>query len=216
MTPRPSPPGARETARGSAALTDVTKRWGRAPVLDALTFAFEPATTYVVAGHSGSGKTTLLNVLAGYVRPDHGAVHVAGRVGYLFQDDTLFSALTARENVLLRAGPYTSAEALPVVADACLEWTGIGGRSAEPVSVLSGGERQRVQFAGLLAAAPDLVLLDEPTVSLDPRTRRQVASLVAGVFAHATCVIVTHDEHLADEIGDVVRLVLAEGALNRE
>jgi ABC-type multidrug transport system ATPase subunit len=185
-------------------------------VLDGVTFAFEPGATYVVAGRSGSGKTTLLNLLAGYVQPDRGTVQVASRVGYLFQEDTLFSSLTARENVSLRAGPHASPGAAPAIVEACLDWTGMGGRCDEPVSVLSGGERQRVQFAGLLAAAPDLVLLDEPTVSMDPRTRRQVAGLIAGVFGLATCVIVTHDEHLADEIGDVVRLVLEDGALRRD
>ncbi len=200
-------------AASGAALDAVTKRWGAVRVLDGVTFEFEAGVTYVVSGRSGAGKTTLLNLLAGYVRPDGGTIRVPEPVGYLFQDDILFSGLTARENVLLRAGLHAPGGEVRSTVDHCLEAVGMTRRGDERVAVLSGGERQRVQLATVLAGTPDLVLLDEPTASLDPHTRRHVATLLAEVFAQVTCVVVSHDERLADEIGDVERLVLEDGEL---
>ena len=210
-------PDVRHASAGApgAALDAVTKRWGAVPVLDRVTFEFTAGVTYVVSGRSGAGKTTLLNLLAGYLEPDEGAARVTGPVGYLFQDDILFSGLTAWDNVLLRAAVHSSRDEVAGAVRRCLEAVGMARRGDERVSVLSGGERQRVQLATVLAGSPGLVLLDEPTASLDPQTRGEVAQLLAEVFAQVTCVIVSHDERLADEIGDVERLVLESGELSR-
>jgi ABC-type multidrug transport system ATPase subunit len=166
-------------------LTSVTKRWGERAVLSDVTFTFEPATTYVVAGPSGAGKTTLLNLVAGYVTPDAGVVQAPAQIGYLFQDDLLFSALTARDNVLLRAALISDRTSLAARVESCLGAVGMLDRADQPAAVLSGGERQRVQLA----------------------------NLIAYVFGHATCVIVSHDEYLAKEIGAAQKLLLENGDL---
>lgn len=197
-------------------LTSVTKRWGSRAVLSNVTYDFATGCTYVVSGPSGTGKSTLLNLLAGYVEPDAGSITTASTVGYLFQDDILFSGLTARENVLVRGVLNASGTHLEDLVTRCLDDVGMGDKADIPVAVLSGGERQRVQLATVLASGPTAVLLDEPTASLDPLTRRQIAELISTVFAQTTCVIVSHDEHLADEIGSVTRLTLHEGELRHE
>ncbi|WP_062136103.1 ATP-binding cassette domain-containing protein [Demequina aestuarii] len=200
-------------ADGGAALVEVSKRWNEKVVLDDVSFVFEPGTTYVVAGRSGAGKSTLLNVLAGYAQPDHGTVAAPSATSYLFQEDILFSTLSARDNVRLRAALHVPADDVEDATDHCLDALGMRGRGGDPVAVLSGGERQRVQLASVLASSPQLVLLDEPTASLDPQTRREVAAVFHSVFATMTCVIVSHDDRLAQEIVDAVPLVLREGSL---
>lgn len=197
----------------TVALQTVTKRWGSRAVLRNVTFAFEPGLTYVISGPSGTGKSTLLNVLAGYVEPDAGSVDVRSHVGYLLQDDILFSSLTARQNLFVRAAAGSIGEDTDEAIEACLAAVGLGDRADDATALMSGGERQRVQLASLLLDAPGVVLFDEPTSSLDPTSRRDVAGLIGSVFSHATCIIVSHDEHLAQEIEGSVRLDLNDGVL---
>lgn len=199
------------TSTAVAALDAVTVTPGgrRRRVLDAVSLELLRGGVYLVHGPSGGGKTTLLNVLAGYVQPDGGEVTRAASTGYLFQDDTLFSALTARQNLQVKAAliPTSQAERTRAI-DEVLASVGLGPRADEVVEVLSGGERQRLQLARLLLGRPDLVLLDEPTSSLDPDTRVEVATTIRRVFARTTLVVVSHDPALARDLdaSDVLHL----------
>lgn len=169
-----------------------------------------------ITGPSGSGKSTLLHILGTLDRPDSGEVEIAGQrpfeldddalaafrhrhVGFLFQDHFLLPQYSVLENVLLPtlAGRPTASAAER--ARRLLERVGLGQRLDHRPAELSGGERQRVAIARALICAPGLLLCDEPTGSLDPKTARQIADLLFEVqeAEGATLVVVTHSQELA-------------------
>ncbi|MFC0628572.1 ATP-binding cassette domain-containing protein [Kribbella deserti] len=201
-------------AKVTAALHGVTKTFDGRKVLDDVSFAFQPATRYVVTGRSGCGKSTLLNLLAGYLEPDLGRVSPAVATGYLFQDELLFSSLTVRQNLGLRLTALGLSDHQRRTTEA-LARAEVGGLIDNPVSQLSGGERQRVQLATLLVASPQLVLMDEPTSKLDAETRLDVGGAVLELFADQTVVVVSHEERSPLSDG-AIRLRLQDGRLDHD
>ena len=162
-------------------------------------------------GPNGAGKTTLLSILAGALAPDRGEVSLPrGEVGWVPQQAALYRRLTVEENLLLFArlekhdDPRASVEEM-------LELTGLGERRGETVARLSGGNQQRVNIAIGLLSRPVALLLDEPSVGLDPRQRARLWEFVAGLAGGGTTVIFsTHDIQEAERYGDRL-LVLADG-----
>jgi ABC-type polar amino acid transport system ATPase subunit len=163
-------------------------------------------------GLSGSGKTTLLRVIAGLDNDATGEV-VAAKAGMVFQSHYLFEHLSAIDNVML--APLHVLRVAPATAEArardLLDQLGVGHRARALPRELSGGEAQRVAIARALAVDPPLLLLDEPTASLDPARKHDLAgALRALVRAGRALVITSHD---ADFVRDAATrvLVLADG-----
>jgi ABC-2 type transport system ATP-binding protein len=164
-----------------------------------------------IIGPNGAGKTTLLSILAGIVKPDGGELEApAGEVGWVPQQAALYRRLTVAENLLLFArlegheDPHASAEEM-------LELTGLGERRDEIVARLSGGNQQRINIAIGLLSRPRVLLLDEPSVGLDPRQRARLWEFVLGLATRGTTVIFsTHDIQEAERYGRRL-LVLADG-----
>jgi iron complex transport system ATP-binding protein len=198
---------------------------GRARVLDAVDVTVEPRSWTGVVGPNGAGKSTLLRVLAGLLRHE-GTVLLDGRelrdlpardraseIGYAPQVPLLPDTITVREYVLLGRTPYRSlltgprAEDRAVVEDA-LERLDLAALAARPLRTLSGGERQRAVLARAVAQQPRLLLLDEPTASLDLGHAQQVLELVDRLRREdgLTVVSTLHDLALAGQYAD--RLVL--------
>jgi len=169
-----------------------------------------------IVGPSGSGKTTLLSVLSGILRPDSGSVMVDGvdvwslssdkladfrlnKIGFVFQDYHLFPRLTTAENVavplILRKKDwnYAIAEAVKY-----LDIVGLKARAALFPVKLSGGEQQRVAIARAIVGRPDIMIMDEPTASLDGDTGRAIVSFVKkNILNNNRCIlIVTHDSRI--------------------
>jgi len=196
-----------------AVLDRVSKRFGGRTILNNVSFRFLEQETYVINGESGCGKTTLLNLLAGYVQCDSGTVTAKQRVGYLFQDQMLFSNLSIRENILIRLSalnmPVENHERLMIESLRKLDIHNLIDRK---VSLLSGGERQRVELANIFVSDPSLVLLDEPTARLDEKNASNVVRLIEELFAGKTIIAVSHDRHLLAHRS--VRLLLQEGVLH--
>ena len=163
-------------------------------------------------GPNGAGKTTLLTIMAGIAKPDQGEVREAngGRVGWVPQQAALYRRLTVAENLLLfarlegREDPHAS-------TDQMLELCGLGERRDEIVARLSGGNQQRINIAIGLLSRPVVLLLDEPSVGLDPRQRARLWEFVSGLADTGTTVIFsTHDIQEAERYGQRL-LVLADG-----
>lgn len=171
-----------------------------------------------IVGPSGSGKTTLLSMISGILRPNAGHVKIDGvdiwslsddeiatfrlqRIGFVFQDFHLFPRLTTAENVaiplILQRRDWHEAigEALKH-----LEIVGLGNRANLNPMKLSGGEQQRVAIARALVARPEILVLDEPTASLDGETGRTIVSFIrTDILNDTRCiVIVTHDVRILD------------------
>jgi ABC-2 type transport system ATP-binding protein len=164
-----------------------------------------------IIGPNGAGKTTLLSILAGTLKPDAGELGVdVGDVGWVPQQAALYRRLTVEENLLLFArlegheDPRASVEEM-------LELAGLGERRGEVVARLSGGNQQRINIAIGLLSRPAVLLLDEPSVGLDPRQRARLWEFVSGLAGRGTTVIFsTHDIQEAERYGRRL-LVLADG-----
>lgn len=170
-------------------------------------------------GPSGCGKTTLMRSIVGVQRIAGGSVEVLGepagspglrhRVGYVTQAPSVYADLTVEENVdffaaVVGASPAAKARVLSIV--------GLGGAEDRVVGRLSGGQRSRVSLAVALLGQPDLLVLDEPTVGLDPVLRRQLWATFSDLAAAGTTIIVS--SHVMDEAQRCDRLLLMrEGAL---
>ncbi len=171
-----------------------------------------------VVGPSGSGKTTLLSLVSGILRPNEGTVAIEGvdiwkladnaladfrlnRIGFVFQDFHLFPRLTTAENVALplflkkRDWDQSIAEARKY-----LEIVGLKNRADLPPVKLSGGEQQRVAIARAIISSPDILIMDEPTASLDGDTGRNIVSFVRNnILNDKRCiVVVTHDARISE------------------
>lgn len=188
----------------------------RTPAVREVSFEARFGELLYIVGPSGSGKTTLLSILSGILRPDAGTVELEGRdlwsldadslaqlrlhkIGFVFQDYHLFPRLTTLENVaiplILQRVPWD--EALHQAARH-LEIVGLNERANLPPVKLSGGEQQRVAIARAVVSRPDLLILDEPTASLDGDTGRRIIDFVKRevLNAHRCILIVTHDSRI--------------------
>ncbi|HEU4392830.1 MAG TPA: ABC transporter ATP-binding protein [Solirubrobacterales bacterium] len=187
------------------------KRYGDREALRGVDLVAEPGEVVGIIGPNGAGKTTLLSILAEIVKPDGGSVESPnGSVGWVPQQAALYRRLTVEENLLLFArleghdDPAGSVEEM-------LELTGLGERRRETVARLSGGNQQRVNIAIGLLSRPSVLLLDEPSVGLDPRQRARLWEFVSGLAGAGTTVIFsTHDIQEAERYGQRL-LVLADG-----
>ena len=160
----------------------------RRQILFDITAEIRPGEIVLLTGPSGSGKTTLLTLIGALRTAQEGSLHVLGhellsageqtltevrkRIGYIFQAHNLLEALTAQQNVqmALQIQPDLASKQYPQIAAETLGAVGLKDKIHSYPSALSGGERQRVAIARALAGAPDIILADEPTASLDKRT----------------------------------------------
>ncbi len=183
-----------------------------------VSFRTEPGEFISVVGPSGSGKTTLLAMIGGLLTPTSGTIRVGDvevtalggadlaryrrtSVGYVFQANNLVPFLTARENLMvMQAISGTDRREAGKRADRLLKELGIESRAAAVATELSGGERQRIAIARALMNDPVVVLVDEPTASLDSeRGKRVVQSLIDEVKGRDKLgIMVTHDLAMAE------------------
>jgi len=182
----------------------VAKRFGATAALREISFELHPGERVAIIGPNGAGKTTLLQILAGGMTPDAGEVDLPP-AGWVPQRAAVYTKLTVRENLQL-FGRLEKAPAERVKR--MLELTEL--RGDEETGKLSGGNRQRLNIAVGLLGDPSLVLLDEPSASLDPAQRERLWAFIATL--QATVLYTTHDVGEADRHADRV-LVLAGGEL---
>lgn len=198
------------------------------PVINVPHFALAAGEHAALIGTSGSGKTTLLHLLAGILTPDSGAIlytlggvttdiarlaeaprdHFRGQhIGYIFQTHHLLPGFSALENVELGMS-FSGRPADTAWARHLLERVNLQDRLHYKPAKLSLGQQQRVAVARALANRPALVLADEPTGSLDPRSAAGVIELIRTLCreAGAALLMVTHDHALAGTLGRVVEL----------
>ena len=189
----------------------LVKTYGDRKALRGVDLVAEAGELVAIIGPNGAGKTTLLSILAGILKPDAGELGVdGGAVGWVPQQAALYRRLSVEENLLLFArleghdDPQASTEEM-------LELAGLGARRREIVARLSGGNQQRINIAIGLLSRPSVLLLDEPSVGLDPRQRARLWEFVSALAGGGTTVIFsTHDIQEAERYGRRL-LVLADG-----
>ncbi|HCJ09860.1 MAG TPA: ABC transporter ATP-binding protein [Clostridiales bacterium] len=205
------------------------KSFGRTRALDGLSLTVRRGEKYGLVGPNGSGKTTLIRTVVGLIVPDSGTVRVFGervpsagvskRVGYMTQAAALYEDLTVRENLRFFARLFGTGTGrrLSARVEETLELVDLADRGDSPVRTLSGGMRQRASLAAALIHEPELLLLDEPTVGVDPELRRALWDHFDRLNAQGrTFIISTHimdEAERCDRVGFLrAGRLIAEGA----
>lgn len=192
--------------------------------LDGVNLHIENGEFVAIVGTSGSGKSTLLHMLGGLDRPTSGSVIVDGKdifslkdealtifrrrkIGFVFQSYNLVPVLNVYENIVLPIeldGGKVNKEFVQKI----VQTLGLDGRLDALPSQLSGGQQQRVAIARALAAAPAIILADEPTGNLDSKTSQDVLSLlkVTSQKFSQTIVMITHNEEIAQMADRIIRI----------
>lgn len=213
------PESFRSAANAAVAATGLTVRRGRVPVLRGLDFSIPTGRITGLLGPSGSGKTTLMRAIVGVQVVSSGTVHVLGlpagspalrhRVGYVTQSPSVYPDLTVEANVryfgaMHRKGKTDVAEAVAAV--------GLEPQAKQKTADLSGGQLSRVSLACALVAHPRLLVLDEPTVGLDPVLRADLWGRFRAMADSGTTLLVS--SHVMEEASHCSELLLLrEGRL---
>ena len=197
-----------------AVVTDALRvRRGKKMVLDGLTLTIPRGQVIGLLGPSGCGKTTLMRSIVGVQRITGGTVTVLGdaagsaslrhRIGYVTQSASVYDDLTVKQNLSY----FRSVLGAPKDdIDRVIEATDLGANASQLVGTLSGGERSRVSLAAALLGAPEILVLDEPTVGLDPLLRVDLWNLFHRLAAVGTSLLVS--SHVMDEATRCDRLLL--------
>jgi branched-chain amino acid transport system ATP-binding protein len=213
----------------------LAKSFGGVRALAGVSFSVAAGELLAMIGPNGAGKTTCFNLINGQLRPDAGAILLAGQdigglpprrlfrlgVGRTFQVAATFGSMTVRENVQVallsrerRLGSFVSGLKGEAEADEILEQVGMRGQATRLCSMLAYGDLKRVELAVALAGKPRLLLMDEPTAGMAPEEHSTLMQLAAGL-ARGAGIAVLFTEHDMDVVfGHADRvLVLSEGEL---
>ncbi|MBX3131124.1 MAG: ABC transporter ATP-binding protein [Polyangiaceae bacterium] len=209
-----------DTAPVLLQVRDVTQRYGAARALDGLSLAVRRGETLGLLGPNGAGKTTLMHLMAGVLAPTGGTVLLDGRgspsspatrrrIGIAPQDLALYTELTAEENLRFFARLYgLRGRALSLAVERALALAELTARRHHRVHTFSGGMQRRLNLACAVVHGPDLVLLDEPTVGVDPQSRGHVFDSLERLKALGhTLVYSTHYMEEAERLCDRIAVI---------
>jgi ABC-2 type transport system ATP-binding protein len=191
--------------------TDLRKRFGDVAALDGIDLSVPAGMVYALLGPNGAGKTTLIRAIAGLVRTDGGELRVLGSpmpdrrvladIGYMTQAAALYMDLSAEENVRFFARVQGRGD-----VEWAMRFVDLWDRRASVTATLSGGMRTRLSLACALVHRPSLLLLDEPTVGVDPQLRATMWDGLREMAADGTTILVS--SHVMDEAARADRLAL--------
>jgi len=202
-------------------VSQLGKRYGDLVAVDGVSFTAEPRSIFGLLGPNGAGKSTTIGCISGLLTPTSGHISVLGHdvvtdsgaarreLGIVPQDLALYEDLNARENLAYWGAAYGLAgDALKRRVLEVLERIGLGDRAREPVKRFSGGMKRRLNFGCGVVHQPKVLLLDEPTVGVDPQSRVRLLELVREEVAAGTCVLyTTHYMEEAQDLCDRIAII---------
>jgi ABC-2 type transport system ATP-binding protein len=219
-----------DDARAVLEARDLRKTFGDLVAVDGVGFTIDAGETYGLLGPNGAGKTTTISMIAGLLERDGGEVVVDGRpltttsveakgaIGYVPQDLAIYPDLTARENLRFFARLYgMKGDPMSARVDEVLEIVGLSDRAGDPTKEFSGGMKRRLNIGIGLLHGPKLLILDEPTVGVDPQSRNAILESVDRLSSEGMAVLYTthymeEAERLCDRVGIIdLGQVKAEG-----
>jgi len=197
------------------------KSFGKETALAGVTLRLREGEILGLLGPNGAGKTTFVRAIMGRVAPDSGTLMLFGKsllpssaalraeVGWVPQDLALYPNLTAREN-LVTFGRYQAMAApeLNSAIEECLSWAALTERSSEPVNNFSGGMKRRLNMAIGVVHCPRVLLLDEPTVGVDPQSRERMYTMIEELRAQGSSILyTTHYMEEAERLCDRIAII---------
>ena len=201
-------------------LTNVRKSFGNTVAVDGLTLSVRRGEVFGLLGPNGAGKSTSVNLSVGLLAPDSGTVTIEGlgdpsnpavraRIGVAPQSLALYDNLTAEENLNFFGEVYSlSGDRLKNRVAWCLDFVGLTDRKDDRVGTYSGGMKRRLNLAAALVHEPDLLMLDEPTVGVDPQSRNKVFENIEALHREGRTVIyTTHYMEEAERLCDRIAIV---------
>jgi ABC-2 type transport system ATP-binding protein len=208
------------TTAPALSLDKVVKTYGPLRAVNGVSFVARPGEFVALLGPNGAGKSTLFQLLSGLFVPDSGRIEVMGhdmarhavpalaRLGIVFQQPTLDLELTVTANLLFHAGLHGIPRRIAVPRiEAELVRLGLADRAHDKAAKLSGGNRRRVELARALLHQPSVILMDEPTVGLDPQSRADLLKLLMAMRIERG-VAVLWATHLVDEVEGADRVIV--------
>ena len=198
----------------------LTKSFGEFTAVDRLDLSIEQGELFALLGPNGAGKTTTIKMLCCLLRPTAGSIAVLGHdvltdalsvkrmIAVSPQETAIAEQLNARENLRLMAGLHgVGKEETARRSAVLLEMFGLEGRATGPVRKFSGGMKRRLSVAMALVSDPDVLFLDEPTIGLDPQSRRGMWEHIEALKGDKTIVLTTHYLEEADALADRIAIV---------
>ncbi|MDG4477104.1 ATP-binding cassette domain-containing protein [Thiovibrio frasassiensis] len=211
----PAAPGSQTVV----SVTGLTKRFGERLVVDNISFSIQRGQCVGFLGPNGAGKTTCINMLLGLVEKNGGEIRIfdleaprfhrqiKGRIGVVPQADSLDPDLSVEENLRIYAGYFRIPRRLACQrVDELLHFFALHNRRDEIIEHLSGGQRRRLLLARALINEPELLILDEPTIGLDPQARHLIWDRLSILQAQGTTMLLT--SHYLDEVARLSQQVL--------
>ena len=201
-------------------LDNVSKRYGATVAVDSLSLTVHRGEVLGLLGPNGAGKSTTVNLVVGLLSPDSGSVSIGGKgsptdasvrrtIGVAPQSLAVYDLLSAQENLRFIGELYgLSGSTLAARVDWALAFVGLAERRRSRVDTMSGGMKRRLNLAAALVHDPDLILLDEPTVGVDPQSRNQIfANILELKRLGRTLIYTTHYMEEAERLCDRVAII---------
>ncbi len=200
-------------------VTSVQKSFGDLKAVDGLTFSIGAGEAFGLLGPNGAGKTTTISMLVGLLKPDQGTVQVLGQdptqancrrqIGIAPQSLSLYEELSGRENLEFFGSLYgLGGKALAERVEWALDFAGLQDRAKDRISTFSGGMKRRINIAVALIQEPKILLLDEPTVGVDPQSRNHIFESIEQLKSDGmTIIYTTHYMEEAQRLCDRVAIV---------
>lgn len=204
-------------------VVDIEKSYGSFKAVNTISFQLRPGEILGLLGPNGAGKSTTVALIAGLLQPDRGTVTFDGRgltgpsdplkraIGLVPQELALFEALTAWDNLGLMGALYgLGGRELSQAQERVLAFVGLEGRARDPVATFSGGMKRRLNLAAALLHDPRLLILDEPTVGVDPQSRNAIFDNLEALRAQGKALLyTTHYMEEAERLCD--RIIILDG-----
>lgn len=210
----------------------ISKSFLHLKAVDEISLTLQPGMFYGLLGPNGAGKTTTIQMISAIMPPDKGRILVDGmnvyeesskvklKMGIVPQEIALYEELSAMENLIFWGSLYgVEKKAAKQKADELLQWVGLEIRKKDKIKTYSGGMKRRINIACALMHEPELILMDEPTVGIDPQSRNKIYELLSELHHNKKTILYTthymeEAEKMCDRIGIIDKgKIIAEGSL---
>ncbi len=196
-------------------LTGITKTYGTNLALDDVTLTLQQGSCFGLIGPNGAGKSTLIKIIAGIIKQDVGTLDFEGtpygkeRIGYVPQEICLEESVSAIKNLCFFGSFYRlKGKQLQERAEEVLNYIGLSNRKRDLVKTFSGGMKRRLNIGCAMMHGPDILMMDEPTVGIDPQSRKQIMQLIEKMRNEGRTIIYsTHYLEEAEKLCDEVVLI---------